>query len=431
MIYVLCFLGGAIVMALVLVLAYQRRGVGMREDLARKSSVIAARDTEIERLQAEIGKTDARHDLDMEEAKAQYQENLSALREEFRRERELIQEQMRTATQTLLEQREQSLNENNRKQIEPLLQTLQERVGEMRQSMDTNRESFTREAAALREKINMINENSSRLSEEAGRLSKALASGPKIQGDFGEMKLKDLLDSFGFQQGLEYDVQYVMRNAKGSVIRNDESDKQMRPDAVLHYPDHHDVIIDAKASFTAYINYVNTDDLVEKETFLKDHIKSVKQHVDELASKSYSNYSIQGGVTLDFVVMFIPHESALQLALLGDPGLFEYAFRKKVMMCGPQNLYALLRLLEIAWRQQKQTESEQEVFRLADELMSRIGQFAERFDNVKKALDNASERYDDAVKSLSGQRGILSSAGKLKKLGAKEDAKHPLTNKNS
>ena len=156
------------------------------------------------------------------------------------------------------------------------------------------------------------------LGAEAEKLSRALQTGPKIQGDFGEMKLNDLLDKFGFTKGVEYDVQYTMRDAKGNVIHNDDTNDMMRPDVVLHYPDHKDVIIDSKASLTAFINYVNAETDDERRKALDEHVKSVRRHVDELSAKNYAKYSMEGGTTLDFVIMFVPQEAAMQLAVSAD-----------------------------------------------------------------------------------------------------------------
>ena len=237
------------------------------------------------------------------------------------------------------------------------------------------------------------------------------------------MKLNDLLDKFGFTKGVEYDVQYTMRDSKGNVIRNDDTNDMMRPDVVLHYPDHKDVIIDSKASLTAFINYVNagTDD--ERKAYLEEHAKSVRRHVDELSVKNYGKYSMDGGTTLDFVIMFVPQEAAMQLAVSADASLWNYAFERNVIITGEQNLFSLLRLLQIAWTQQRQAENQEKVFDMASTLVDRVQLFVERFDRLDSDIDGVRKSFDDAKKAMSGSRGFIGSARKLIDMGAKANPK--------
>lgn len=339
---------------------------------------------------------------------------------------DLVQERLKTTTEQLLKQRSEELGNANRMQMDSIVAPLRAVMTEMKKSMDDNRESFARSTASLGEQLKMMYQTTVTLGAEAEKLSKALQTGPKMQGDFGEMKLGDLLDKFGFTKGLEYDVQYTMRDAKGNVIRNDDTNDMMRPDVVLHYPDHKDVVIDSKASLTAFINYVNATDDEERRRFLDDHVKSVRRHVDELAAKNYCNYSMEGGTTLDFVVMFVPHEAAMQLAVYGDASLWSYAFDRKVLITGEQNLFALLRMLQIAWTQQRQTENQERVFGLANKLVDRVGLFAERFEKIRKDLESVTKSYNSADLVLKGNQSLYVPAKELIKMGAKENAKHPV-----
>jgi len=292
---------------------------------------------------------------------------------------------------------------------------------EMKKSMDANNELFTRRTTSLEEQLKLMHATTTTLGAEAEKLSKALQTGPKVQGDFGEMKLNDLLDKLGFTKGVEYDVQYTMRDAKGNVIHNDDTDDMMRPDVVLHYPDHKDVVIDSKASLTAFINYVNANDDEERRRCLDEHVKSVRRHVDELAAKSYNKYSMEGGTTLDFVIMFVPQEAAMQLAVSADASLWSYAFDRKVVITGEQNLFSLLRLLQIAWTQQRQTDNQELVFGLTNTLVERVGRFVERFDKVGKNIEAVQKAYEEAQKSMRGNQSFVGSARKLVAIGAKEN----------
>lgn len=217
-----------------------------------------------------------------------------------------------------------------------------------------------------------------------------------------------------------------MRDARGNVIRNDDTDDMMRPDVVLHYPDHKDVIIDSKASLTAFISYVNAETDEERRRSLDEHVRSVRRHIDELAAKSYSKYSMEGGTTLDFVIMFVPHEAAVQLAVSADASLWSYAFDRKIVITGEQNLFSLLRLLQIAWTQQRQADNQEQVFGLANTLVERVGLFVERFDKVGKNLEAVQRSFDEAQKSMKGSQSFIGSARKLVAMGAKENPRRPL-----
>lgn len=339
---------------------------------------------------------------------------------------QLVQEQLRTATEQLLKQRSAELDTTNRSQMSSIIEPLKVVMNEMKKSMDDSRESFTRSTASLGEQLKQMYDTTNTLGAEAEKLSKALRTGPKVQGDFGEMKLNDLLDKFGFTRGVEYDVQYTMRDKKGNVIRNDDTDNMMRPDVILHYPDHKDVIIDSKASLTAFINYVNADDEETRRQSLDEHVRSMRRHVEELAAKNYGKYSVEGGTTLDFVIMFVPHEAAMQLALSADATLWSHAFDRNVLITGEQNLFALLRLLQMSWTQQRQAENQEQVFSLANTLLDRVGLFAERFERVGRNIDAVNKAYDDAQKSMRGNQSFIISARKLVEMGAKENARRPL-----
>lgn len=438
---ILLFIAGALVAAVVLILANQKKTRQLEAQVAALSSDVAAKQREAEMLSGRLAEAKAegerrlaeakrQHDLQLAEANRRNENDKAELRamldKQFADRLKLVQEQLNTTTERLLKQRSEELDKANQTQMSAIVAPLRAVMAEMKKSMDENRDSFMRSTASLGEQLRQMHATTTSLGEEAERLSKALQAGPKVQGDFGEMKLNDLLDKFGFTRGVEYDVQYTMRDAKGRVIRNDDTDDMMRPDVVLHYPDHKDVIIDSKASLTAFIGYVNADGDEERKRCLEEHVKSVRRHVDELSAKDYGKYSMEGGTTLDFVIMFVPQEAAVQLAVSADATLWNYAFERNVIITGEQNLFSLLRLLQIAWTQQRQADNQERVFGLADVLVERVGLFAERFEKIGKGLEAVKSAYDDARKAMSGNRGFVSAARRLVDMGAKENPKRKL-----
>ena len=409
------------------------------------SSENAAKQREAEMLARQIEDGKQEHERLLEEARRQFESRLeetnrrhdrekdertALLDKQFEERLKLVQEQLNTTTERLLKQRSEELDKTNRSQMDSIIAPLKAVMTEMKKSMDDNRESFTRSTASLSEQLRQMHATTTSLGVEAEKLSKALQAGPKIQGDFGEMKLNDLLDKFGFTKGVEYDVQYTMRDAKGNVIKNDDTDDMMRPDVVLHYPDHKDVVIDSKASLTAFIGYVNAENDDERKRYLEEHVKSVRRHVDELAAKSYGKYSMEGGTTLDFVIMFVPQEAAMQLAVSADTTLWNYAFDRNVVITGEQNLFSLLRLLQIAWTQQRQADNQEQVFGLANTLVERVALFVERFDKIEKNVEAVQSAFEDAKKAMTGNRGFVTSARKLVDMGAKENPRRKLPDEN-
>lgn len=415
MVEVLLFIVGLLIGAGILFIVSQKKVTQLVKDRNRLFSEVAVRNSEVGLLRTQMADERQRMEEMQQKSDEQFAQRLS-----------LVQEQLKNTTEVLLRQRSEELDKTNMAQMGAILTPLREVIKEMKDSMDDNKESFARSTSALGEQLRQMMTVTNSLGSEAEKLSKALQTGPKVQGDFGEMKLRDLLDKFGFSVGLEYDVQYVMRDAKGKVIRNDDTNDSMRPDVVLHYPEEKDVIIDAKASLTAFIGYVNSTTDEERSRYLEDHVKSVRKHINELADKQYYRYNMDGRQTLDFVIMFIPNEAAMQAALYKDPDLWSYAFNKKVFVTSEQNLYAVLRMLEIAWIQRRQTENQEKVFGLANLMIDRVGDFVERFEDIGDKVDKLQKSYDSAHTKLTGNQSMLVPARKLVNMGAKENPKHPL-----
>ena len=415
MVEVLLFIVGLLIGAGILFIVSQKKVTQLVKDRNRLFSEVAVRNSEVGLLRTQMADERQRMEEMQQKSDEQFAQRLS-----------LVQEQLKNTTEILLRQRSEELDKTNMAQMGAILTPLREVIKEMKDSMDDNKESFARSTSALGEQLRQMMTVTNSLGSEAEKLSKALQTGPKVQGDFGEMKLRDLLDKLGFSVGLEYDVQYVMRDAKGKVIRNDDTNDSMRPDVVLHYPEEKDVIIDAKASLTAFIGYVNATTDEERSRYLEDHVKSVRKHINELADKQYYRYNMDGRQTLDFVIMFIPNEAAMQAALYKDPDLWSYAFNKKVFVTSEQNLYAVLRMLEIAWIQRRQTENQEKVFGLANLMIDRVGDFIERFEDIGDKVDKLQKSYDSAHTKLTGNQSMLVPARKLVNMGAKENPKHPL-----
>ena len=260
------------------------------------------------------------------------------------------------------------------------------------------------------------------MSEKAEGLANVLRRDNKVSGNMGEIILGDLLASQGLTEGIHYEVQARLRDEQGRPMKNDDTGREMQPDVILHYPQGQDVVIDSKVSLVAYRRYVNAETPEEKERALQEHIKSVRAHVTELARKDYSKYIKPPREAVDFVIMFVPFESSLQLALVNDPSLWREAFERKVFITGEQNLLGILHMIHIAWVQNQQAENQERVFGVAEQLLDRLGDFIQRYQKVGEQLEQVRKAYDFSVNKLNeGRQSVVQKANELKQLGAKEN----------
>ena len=196
----------------------------------------------------------------------------------------------------------------------------------------------------------------------------------------------------------------------------------MQPDVILHYPQGQDAIIDSKVSLVAYQRYVNAETPEQKDRALQEHIRSLRQHVTELARKDYSKYIKKPREAVDFVIMFVPFESSLQLALANDPSLWREAFERKVFITGEQNLLGILHMIHIAWVQNQQAENQEKVFGIAEQLLDRLGDFIQRYNKMGEHLDLLRKDFDSAGNKLFvGRQSVVQKGRELVDMGTKEN----------
>ena len=376
-------------------------------------------------------------DQDLQEQRKQASETLRQQQEQADREAQLrqeqfqqqlnvVREQFQNLATKLLNETSDRLQVRNRESLEVITKPINENFEQLQQAIRESDREQAKTAASLTERLRQVGEQADKMDRTATRLTNALRGDSKQAGDWGELVLQELLDSQGFRRGIDYDVQGTIMNEDGTVILNDDSGQKMRPDVVLHYPDQQDVVIDAKVSIKAYYDYVNETNEQLKRQFFDRHIQSLRSHVRELVTKDYSKYIQPPRSAIEFVIMYVPNEAALQVALAREPKLWQEAFEQKVFISSTQNLFAILRMIQIAWRQHRQTENQQRIVSLAEQLLSRIGLFAERVGKIGRDIQQLHTDYDEVQKSLTGRLSIVQKANEMMKLGVKEDTKHPL-----
>ena len=336
-------------------------------------------------------------------------------------------EQMTNLAQQLLERNAEKLKSENTESIGQITQPLKEAIGEMRRELTQNREISASNSATFQEQFRQMLESNERVGEKAANLAQALRGDNKAQGNWGEVILGNLLSCQGLRDGIDYDLQTRLRDDLGQDLKNIDTGASMQPDAILHYPHEQDVIIDAKVSLKAYDDYVNAQSEEERTAALAAHVRSIRDQYQRLSKKDYSSYVQAPRKSIDFVVMFVPNESALQLALTADSKLWYDAFDHKVLIAGELNLMAILRIIQIVWRQYQQAENQQRVFHIAEELLDRLGDFLKRYQKLGDALRNSLKAYEDAEKKVfSGRQSVVRKGNELKALGAKENPNRPI-----
>lgn len=313
----------------------------------------------------------------------------------------------------ILEEKTKRFTDTNQKNIGELLKPLGDNIERFRQRI----EQEATERKILENEIRRLHEMSNQVSREANNLAAALRGNSKTQGDWGEMILETLLESSGLQKGIHFRVQEDFRTEDGSHVR---------PDVVLVLPDDKQMVIDSKVSLTAYANYVEAADEADegvRKAALAAHVASVRKHIDELAAKSYQKLT---EASPDFVIMFVPNEPAFLVALQCDGKLWDDAYRKKVILSSPTNLFAILKIVDDLWRRDSQDRYALEIARQGGALYDKFVGFAESFLSVGDALGRTDKAYRTALGQLKeGNGNLVRRAESLRKLGVKASKKMP------
>ena len=355
-----------------------------------------------------------------------HREAMESQQERFEENMKNVNAQMQAATEELLKRRQKEFEDTSNTHLGQIVNPLKETIERMKQAMADNTLKQTEMSSAMQVNIENMMRQSEAAKQSAEELTRVFKHGSKVQGDWGETVLDEILESQGLTKGVHYETQPVIRDAKGNVVRSEEG-SMMRPDVILHLDTRREVIIDSKVSLTAFIDYVNAENEEDRQRFLKLHIESLQKHVKELSVKDYSSYIQSPKVRMDYVIMFVPHVGALWTALNAQPDLWRRAMEKNVFIADEQTLFAALRIINLTWTQIAQAQNHEKVFALANEMLDRVGQFMKRYEAIGTALKTAQTAYDMGIKKLqpTGQ-SIIGTCKKLEKLGAKDSDKNPL-----
>lgn len=340
-------------------------------------------------------------------------DNLWERNKEQKQEVEQLQEKFTKEFENLankiLEEKTVKFTEQNKENLKNILSPLQDKIQLFEKKVeDTHKESIDYHAA-LRQQILGLREMNEQMSKETINLTKALKGDSKMQGNWGELVLERVLEKSGLEKDREYFVQQSHVTEDGNRVF---------PDVIINLPDGKKMIIDSKVTLTAYERYINEEDLEVKNQYLKEHIVSINRHVEQLGSKNYHDlYHMESP---DFVLLFIPIESAFAVALNEDTSLYNKAFEKNIVIVTPSTLLATLRTIDSMWTNQKQQENAIEIARQAGALYDKFEGFVSDLIKIGKKMDEAKIEYGNAMnKLIDGKGNLITSVEKLKKMGAK------------
>ena len=323
-----------------------------------------------------------------------------------------MQERFENLANKILDQKSAKFTESNKENIKSLLEPLDKDIRNFRKKVEDIHEKDLSQQASLKEFLGNLQQAQAQLSEDARNLTTALKGDSKKQGDWGEFILERTLEASGLIKGLEFSMQ--------------ESFDRQRPDAIIRLPEDRAIVVDAKVSLTAYERSIGTDDEDLKKQALKEHLQSLKKHVDELSDKDYS--AIEEINTPDFVLLFIPIEPAFGAALTLDPDLHQYAFERKIVLVTSSTLMATIKTVANLWKLEKQNKHAHDIARRAGLLYDKFVGFLTSIEDVGKALGKASEAHDKAVSQLStGPGNLVGQVEKLKAMGIRTKKELPET----
>lgn len=335
--------------------------------------------------------------------------------------REQLNKDFQVLANQILEEKTARFTDANRVNMEMILKPLGEKLAEFKTKVEETYDKESKQRFSLEERIRELVTLNQQISEDATNLTKALKGNNKIQGNWGEMILESILEKSGLKKGEAYFSQDILTNEDGKRIFNDQN-KSLQPDIVVVYPGERKIVIDSKVSLNGYVKYVEAQTDEVRISAEKEHIASVKKHIDELSSKAYQDYI----ESLDFVMMFIPNEPAYILAMQLDSSIWDYAYRKRILLISPTNLIASLKVVADLWKREYQSRNALEIAKRGAILYDKFAGFVDTLQDVGKNIDRTQKSYEKAFSQLKdGNGNLIRQAEMLKELGIKAQKELP------
>lgn len=355
--------------------------------------------------------------------KGKLEERLKAIEEQSAKMQEENELRFKAIAQEILAEKSKAFKEANESRLSEILTPFKDNIEQFKKTITENYINEAKERHSLQEHIKELVSLNQSIGKEAKDLTQALKGNTKMQGDWGEMILENILQKSGLVEGQEYEVQ-VTRDEMGNVIKNNTGNF-LRPDVIVYLPDNKKMIIDSKVSLTAYVNFVNSDTKEDQDKSIQEHIKSIKNHINELKTKNYQDFIRNAG---DFLMMFIPNEGAYISAMQNDSTLWQYAYDNRVVLISPTHLISALKLVNQLWQHDKQTKNAITIAEESGKLYDKFCGFVIDMESIAKNLKGTQTAFDGAMNKLQNGRGnLINQVQKLKDMGAKAKKSLPET----
>ena len=321
--------------------------------------------------------------------------------------KELLKAEFKNLANQIMEEKSKSFTLQNKESIGIILNPLREQLGEFKRKVEDVYVKESEGRAALVNEIANLKSLNMQISDDAVNLTKALKGDAKTQGDWGQVVLERVFELSGLERGREYEIQVHTHDSEGN---------RFFPDAIVRLPASRDVIVDSKVSLVAYEQYCSAESDAERAIALKNHVLSIRKHISELAEKAYNK--LEEVASPDYVLLFMPIESAYVIAIKHEPSLFEEAFNKNIVIVCPTTLLSTLKTIEYTWRIEKQQQNSKTIAQKAGDLLDKFCSFLSTFVEMGESIKKAQEKHDQALKYLSyGKGNLIKKAEELKALG--------------
>ena len=396
--------------------ALEKENVLLGEQHARLEEALLKSNDELHTLHALREEQFARIAV-LESEKSALNERIEAQKEQFKAALDQMRHEFRNMANEALQKNTEQFNRHSQERLEAVLQPFDKDLRLFREKVENYYGEESRQRFSLQENIKSLVETNRRISDEAVNLTRAIAgtNNNKFQGDWGETILEQILENSGLIEGEQWEHQVTLRDEKGSAALNEETNRSMKPDVIVHFPGKRDIIIDSKVSLKAYMEYLAAEDETVRAVHLKEHVVSVRRHIDELAAKHYNKYNKN---SLDYVMLFIPNEPSYFVAMEADNALWNYAYKKGIVLISPSNLISTLFVVNSLWTRERQQRDVQRIVDTANAIYDKFVNFVDNFGKIETALEKAQEAYGEAFKQLKTGKGNISKRlGELKEMG--------------
>ena len=366
------------------------------------------------------------HKAVMAAQEKRHDEAVKSMKQTFAETIDHLKANLKAATEDMLKMRQAEFTDINKQNMQSIVDPLNETIAKMKQAMDGYSKEQNEFSGSMKTSIQAIIQQTETARQSAIELTTALKHDTKMQGDYGEAILDEILSKQGFTEGIHYELQYVMKDEDGRELKGDDG-KGLRPDVLFHIDTVRDVIIDSKVNLTDFINFANAETPDERKMHLERHVKSIESQVKLLSQKNYFKYHKKTNTRMDYVIMFVPISAAWWEALRYKPSLWREAMDSNVYIADEQTLFAALRIIKLTWTQIAQVKSQKEIFDLVNQMIDRVGQFMKSYKAIGEAIGKAQDAYDKGYEKLTpGGQSILTTTTNLLKLGGRDSKTNPV-----